>query len=398
MKSVALVSAVMIALIDAETPSNEQLANYGLTLPQFEIIKASESPYDFDHIEQDKLWLDAAVFSYEVSAANVKNKSSVNYMPYLVCCQTQGISGQERIQKIQDVFYNTSGVESTDFYHDNAVTNGALATCVLMRAYNDTMATIYGENAGVEEWLKVQPLHQSMKMNNQTVETLKKRFDNIASGDDVLPDDPSSWYKLVNVLGSQSLICPGVQNFDGQNITDDEIQDAVKNFIVENDGNNIREASFFHQRLNVNSSSDATTERMEMWAEIITDVDNMELENGTNYCRENIIDNGMIFKMDKDNLNVYAKFNTDEMIQLAENSGMLGGDVEKCALYLVMGLAINPMICWVEPKTQVEVLCPDGTSDLSKCPESENPESASFNIYGWTSLAMSSLFSVLAYT
>lgn len=400
MKYAVLASATVAALTkaSAETPNSEVLANYGLTLPEFELIKASESPYDFDHMQQDQLWLDAAVFSYGISAANANDKSSLNYMPYVVCCRSPGLSGQERMQKIQDVFYNTSGVETSDFYNDNAVTNGVLATCMLMRAYNDTMATVYGENPGVEEWLVVQPLHQSMKMNNQTVETLRKRFDNIESGDYVMPQDPSSWYKMANVLGSQSLICPGVDNFGGENVTDEEIQQAVKNFIVGDDGNNIRDASFFHQRY-IDSSSNMTTDRMKMWAEIINDVDNMKLENGTNYCRDNIIDDHMIFKMDQENLNVYAKFSTDEMIKLAESYGLLQGEVEQCTLYMFMGLALNPLICWVEPKTQVKVLCPDGTSDLSKCPEPkpENPESSSLSINGRSGLFVSSMFVALTY-
>lgn len=399
--TLALASVTLAALAQAEVPSNEQLASYGLSLSEFELIKASESPYDFDHTDQDQIWLDAAIFAYEISAVRASDgTSSLSYMPYVVCNKSPDMTGQERIEQLQAVFRNTTGVEATDYYDENAVVNGATVTCLLMRTYNDTMALVYGENPGVEEWLNVQPLHQSMKMNNKTVETIRERFDNIESGDYVLPDDPSTWYKLVNVLGSQSLICPGVVDFGGENVTDQEIQDAVKNFIIGDDGNNVKDASFFHHKLNADSVSDATTERMEMWAGIISDVDNMLLENGTNYCRENLIDDHMIFKMDKDNLNVYAKFSTDEMIKIAENQGLAQGDVEKCALYLTMGLALNPMICWVEPKTEIKVLCPDGTSDLTKCPEPEpeTPVSSCFNIHGGLSFVMSMTFIFMYFT
>lgn len=396
----ALASVTLAALAEAELPSNEQLASYGLILSEFELIKASESPYDFDHTDQDQIWLDAAIFAYDISAARASDgTSSLSYMPYVVCNESPDVTGQERILQIEGLFRNTSGIESTDFYHDNAVVNGEVATCLLMRAYNDTITLVYGENPGVEEWLKVQPLHQSMKMNNSTVETIRKRFDNIESEDYVLPDDPSTWFKLVNVLGSQSLICPGVSNFGGKNVTDQEIQDAVKNFITGDDGSHVKDASFFYQRLNGDSDSDIITDRMEMWAEIISDVDNMLLESGTNYCRENIIDDHMIFKMDKDNLNVYAKFSTDEIIKLAENQGLAQGEVEKCALYLAMGLSLNPMICSVEPITQVKVLCPDGTSDLTKCPEPEPeiPVSSCFGIERGLRFVMLSVVVIFTY-
>ena len=48
----------------------EELASYGLTLAQFESVRRSESPDDFGGLgsqgETDQLWLDAAVFEYEV--------------------------------------------------------------------------------------------------------------------------------------------------------------------------------------------------------------------------------------------------------------------------------------------------------------------------------------------
>jgi hypothetical protein len=312
-------------------------------------------------------------------------------MPYIVCNESPGASGQERLESIRNLFQNTSGVETSDFYEiESAVTNGVNATCLLMRAYNDTMSLIYGENPGVEEWLKVQPLHQSMKMNNMTVDIIHERFDNIESGDYVMPDNPSTWYKFVNVLGSQSILCPGVENFGSEDVSDEEIQNAVKNFIIGNDGANIKESSFFYQRVNAGSTANnatGITDRMAMWARIIADVDNMKTKDGTNYCRQNVIDNHLVFKLDhdNDNLNVYAKYSTDELIKLADVFGLASADLEKCMLYMTMGLALNPIICWVEPKNQVKVFCPDGTSDLSQCPEPEPevPESSSsFRMYG----------------
>jgi len=393
----ALVSVSMLALSKAQIPSPEELSSYGLSLPQFEMIKASESPYDFDLQGQDQLWLDAATFSYELSIfhANNNGDSSLSYMPYLVCNESPGASGQERMEKIYDVFNNTTGVNSSDFYEiKSAVSNGANATCLITRAYNDTIAKVYGQNSGVEEWMKISPLHQSMKMSNMTVDIIHNRFDDIESEDYIKPDHPDSWFRYIDVLGSQSLLCPGVKDFEGVDVPDEEIQDSVKNFIIGDDGNNVKTASFFHQRVNDDTSNDVITERMTMWAGIISDVDDMGLQNGTNLCRENVIGEHFTFKVDGDNLNVASDINTDEFIKLAESLGLINEDLEKCGLYMTMGLALNPMICWVEPKTIVKALCPDGTSDLSQCPEPE-PEVGNAGSSYFSAPARVALFSMV---
>ena len=72
-----------------------------------------------------------------------------------------------------------------------------------------------------------------------------------------------------------------------------------------------------------------------------------------------------------DTLSVHAKINTDELLKLAKDDGFVQNDLEKCLMYLVMGLALNPLICWTEPQSYVETLCPNGSSDLTACPEPE---------------------------
>eukprot|EP00956_Cyclotella_meneghiniana_P007400 scaffold10101_cov55-Cyclotella_meneghiniana.AAC.3 len=413
----SLMTATAAATETIPTPS--QLASYGLTLPQFEQIKASESPYDFSHpTSQDQLWIDAAAYAYETSTSHAADNAgggplvtSLSYMPYIVCNTQPNLSGQERIQMITAVFDNTTEVTTSDYYNINtAAANGVDGTCILMRAYNDTMGLVYGQHENVESWLRISPLHQSMKMNNATVDIVKKRFENIESGDYILPSPSSDWFRYVNVLGSQSLLCPGVKDFGGVEVTDEDISKAVKEFIVRDNGQNVKEASFFHQRVNVDggdtaadaaddaSSSSITTDRMEMWASIINNVDNMTLPNGTNYCREIVITNNFLFVMDSfDTLNVYAKFSTDELLTLANANDLMLKDLEECVLYMIMGLALNPMICWVEPKNQVRVICPDGSLDLKTCPEPEGGGgSSSFSVYGRRRLGGSVVVSVLS--
>ncbi|KAL3803504.1 hypothetical protein HJC23_014052 [Cyclotella cryptica] len=387
-RSSAFLSIALGALTQAEVPSNEHLATYGLTLSQFEMIKASESPYDFggiDDTDQQQLWLDAAVFSYQLATQHATDHvaSSLSYLPYVVCNNSTGLSGVQRIKQIHDIFNNTSGVSDSDFYElDRAVVNVANTTCGLMRLYNDTVAVVFGENPGVEEWLSVQPLHQSMKMNNMTVEIFQDRFDSFESGDyDLSPDKPSDWFIYVNLLGAESILCPGVQDFGGEDVPDEEIVDSIRDFIIKDGGSHVREASFFYERVKGNSTGDVYTDRMTMWAGYISDIDTLTKGNGTNYCRDTIIGENFAFDLDTMSLGVHAEINSKELSEIGASAGLVQDDLENCMMYLVMGLALNPMICWVEPKSYVQALCPDGTADLTKCPEPEpapeTPDSSS---------------------
>jgi hypothetical protein len=371
------------ALTQAEVPSNEKLATYGLTLTQFEMIKASESPYDFGGIDandQQQLWLDTAVFSHQLATKHATDHgaSSQSYLPYVVCNNSTGFSGAQRIQQIHDIFHSTSGISDSDFYEvDRVVVNGANTTCGLMRLYNDTAALVYGENPGVEEWLSVQPLHQSMKMNNMTVETFQHRFDAVESGDYVSPAKPSEWFIYVNLLGTETILCPGVQDFEGEDVPNEEIIVSIRNFIIGDDGSHVKEASFYYNRVNGNSTGDVHTDRMTMWAGFISEVDSLTEENGTNYCRDTIIGENFAFDLDTMSLGVHATINSKELTEIGKGVDLVQDDLENCVMYLVMGLALNPMICWVEPKSYVQALCPNGTADLTKCPEPEEaPDTA----------------------
>ncbi|KAL7486576.1 hypothetical protein ACHAW6_013529 [Cyclotella cf. meneghiniana] len=381
--SLVFLSIALGALTQAEVPSNEKLATYGLTLSQFETIKASESPYDFggiDAADQRQLWLDAAVFSHQLAALHAADHgaSSLSYLPYVVCNNSTGLSGAQRITQIHDTFHNTSGITDSDFYEvDRAVVNGANTTCGLMRLYNDSVALVFGENPGVEEWLSVQPLHQSMKMNNMTVETFQDRFDAIESGDYISPAKHSEWYTYVNLLGTETILCPGVQDFGGENVPNEEIIESIRNYIIGDGGNHIKEASFYYDRVNGNATGDVHTDRMTMWAGFISEVDNLTEENGTNYCRDTIIGEYFAFDLDTMSLGVHSKINSKELIEIGNGVGLVQDDLENCVMYLVMGLALNPMICWVEPKSYVQALCPDGTANLTKCPQPEEaPDTA----------------------
>ena len=73
-----------IIVIDETIPlSNEEMASYGLNLSEFNEVRSTESPIDFGQLglaydeetnvmyeglwDTDMLWMDAAIFEYEVS-------------------------------------------------------------------------------------------------------------------------------------------------------------------------------------------------------------------------------------------------------------------------------------------------------------------------------------------
>ena len=77
-----------IIVIDETIPlSNEEMASYGLNLSEFNEVRSTESPVDFGQLglaydeetnsmydglwDTDMLWMDAAIFEYEVSFEEV---------------------------------------------------------------------------------------------------------------------------------------------------------------------------------------------------------------------------------------------------------------------------------------------------------------------------------------
>ena len=77
-------SSEVITIDDETIPlSNEEMASYGLNLSEFNEVRSTESPIDFGQLglaydeetnvmyeglwDTDMLWMDAAIFEYEVS-------------------------------------------------------------------------------------------------------------------------------------------------------------------------------------------------------------------------------------------------------------------------------------------------------------------------------------------
>eukprot|EP00580_Thalassiosira_gravida_P008319 CAMPEP_0201632110 /NCGR_PEP_ID=MMETSP0493-20130528/5854_1 /ASSEMBLY_ACC=CAM_ASM_000838 /TAXON_ID=420259 /ORGANISM="Thalassiosira gravida, Strain GMp14c1" /LENGTH=462 /DNA_ID=CAMNT_0048103561 /DNA_START=113 /DNA_END=1501 /DNA_ORIENTATION=+ len=364
----------------------ETLASYGLTLDEFKEVRDSESPADFGGLpssgDTQQLWLDAAVFEYEVPTYyGIQDMStSPHYHPYLVCSTHPDLSGSQRESLVNDTFQNTPGVFASHLYTDgNMFHNDETISCGVLRAFNDTIAKVYEANPNAEEYMTVNPLSSSMKMMENTVEILRSWFSGDVDGGGVVSineedgtdiNSPSNMGRMeVKQMGLHMVLCPGVQDFEVEDVPDEEIADSIKGFITEEGGGTVEKLSFYYHRVSGMDGPQAVhTERMDEWSAVISQVaTNWTKSDGSNACLDTIIGEYMDFDVTNRNLEVSSKFSTWEGIQVGKTLGFSEEDLETCIWYLTYGLALSPMVCTLEPRTKVKTLCKDGTSDLSKC-------------------------------
>ena len=78
--------------------------------------------------------------------------------------------------------------------------------------------------------------------------------------------------------------------------------------------------------------------------------------------------------MNGKSLAVTAIYSVWEKSQILESLGFTNEQGETCIWYMTYALAVSPMVCSLEPRTEVRTLCADGTSDLSKCPDESDDE------------------------
>ena len=307
-------------------------------------------------------------------------ESSTGYHPYLVCSTAPDLSGQGRYDQLVEIFEGTPNVVASDLYYTgNQFHNNDDISCGTMRAYNDTVARVYDAHPESAEYMKINPLHPSMKMLANTVDTLKSWFDGSDAGDIVSVEgsgDLGDDQIRVKTMGMDAVLCPGVQDFEGEDVPDDEIADNVKGFLTKDGGDGVGGLSFYHHRANGMDGNRAVhTERIDQWSAAITKVTNWTKVDGSNLCLDVVINESMDFRVEERQLGVYGKLSNWEINELATSLGFSTGDMETCIWYMMYGLALNPMVCTIEPKTALKTLCKDGSSDLSKCPNKSNSSS-----------------------
>ena len=96
----------------------------------------------------------------------------------------------------------------------------------------------------------------------------------------------------------------------------------------------------------------------------------MTQDDGSNSCLDELIQEQFEFVVQRETLDVRGKVSHYELRELGQSLGLTEEEMGACYLYMTYGLALNPLVCTLEPATLVTTLCEDGSSDLSQCPAS----------------------------
>ncbi len=246
----------------------------------------------------------------------------------------------------------------------------------------DTIPKVYASNPEAATWMKTNPIHPSMKMIDNTVATIQARMDGDADlGMIAIDDNNDNWYIRRSTLEFSNVLCPGVRRFNGtQIVSGEDISQAAKAFVTEDGGKSVRDASFYYDK--VNDGNNDYTQRMKLWSDAVSVVVNLTDMDGHNPCLDTVIGKTFTFEVSPfigeggtGVLDVYSSVSEEEGYAIAEASNMTKEDVDQCVWYTLYAIALNPMVCSVEPKARPQTLCPDLTSDLSQCPPPSPPPS-----------------------
>jgi hypothetical protein len=381
MNGASLVAFVSLSSVVAAVEA-DNLVSFGMTLEQYNDVRLSEAKADFGGAPTtDELWSEALLFEYDLATSYARDKAltSLGYHPYVICNYTPDKTGVERAAMVNEAFQNTPGVDTSHFFFEGInELNQEDRSCGVVRAYNDTISKVYAANPDAGSWMKTNPLHAAMKMVDYAVEVIQKRMDGDTNvGMISIGTSNEDGYVTTSVLELSNVLCTGVRDFNGTTVAADEISQAAKDFVM--DLPSVQDASFYYHKVNDEGGTLGVhyTERMDMFSEAISFVEGLtDATSGRNACLDKVINETMTFKVmpyigegGTGVLDVYSKFSEAEGYAIAEANNMTKGDVDMCIWYTLYAVALNPMICSVEPKSRPQTLCPDGiTSDLSKCP------------------------------
>ena len=325
----------------------------------------------------------------KVATSHTSSKSitTSGYHPYLICSSNPDQSGKQREEIINELFTNTPNVSATHYYTEgNLFINTNEMSCGVLRAYDNTIELVLLHHFATDStslldapYMNVNPLHSSMKMIVHTVDVLESWFSGSDSVDlvtigagDMDNDNEDDEQIQVKILGIQTLLCPGVQDFNNEIIANVDIVKDIKSFIT--DGESVKMLSYYNHLVEMEDANDTTnnktyTPRMKQWSDAVSTVTSWTNdEDGSNPCLDGLIGQQMKYEIDGKSLVITAKYSLWEAQQVFDELGISKGDGETCIWYMTYALGVSPMICSVGPKTGVKTLCKDGTSDLSKCP------------------------------
>ena len=133
---VSLSSAVGVAT----ATTVDDLVSYGMSLPEYNDVRLSESQADFGGVPTtDELWNEALLFEYNIATGNAHDEavSSLGYHPYVICNYTPDKTGVERAAMVNEIFQNTPGVDASHFFLEGTnELNTDDRSCGVVRTYN----------------------------------------------------------------------------------------------------------------------------------------------------------------------------------------------------------------------------------------------------------------------
>ncbi len=244
-----------------------------------------------------------------------------------------------------------------------------------------------------------------MKMVNGTVQTIQSRMDGQTDAGMISVSTYENGYIKRSTLDFANVLCSGVRNFNGTQVPGEEISQAAKDFVTENGGKTVRDASYYYHKVNDGDDNDYT-ERMTLWSDAISFVVNLtDPIDGRNPCLDKVIGETMTFEVSPfigeggtGVLDVFSSVSEEEGYAIAEAHNMTKEDVDQCIWYTLYAIALNPMVCSVEIRARPQTLCPDFTSDLSKCPPTQSSSSRAVKMSWMNNVIMSVTIAVFSFS
>jgi hypothetical protein len=131
----------------------------GFNLTTWNELHDSEAPNDFG--TNNELYEEALAFDWSLS----------ELYPYLICNKDESLRGSQRVDAVNSTFSDEGEIWYYTLYNEDDV------LCVITPQYGASIISKYGNMTAAEKkWFRIQPVSQSMKMLNGTVDLVSKQL------------------------------------------------------------------------------------------------------------------------------------------------------------------------------------------------------------------------------